>query len=210
MSPSSDATPRIAAPTDERNLGREPGLVDVAVRATALGYSGATIWLTGLPASGKSTVAELAEQEIIGRGRPAFRIDGDNLRRGLCADLGFAPEDRAENVRRAAHAAALMTEAGVIALVALVSPYAADRDAARALHERDGLRFLEVFVDAPVSVCASRDPKQLYARAARGEISDFTGVSAPYEAPVRPDLVLRTGDEPPEASVERLIALALA
>lgn len=197
-------------PTDAGNLGREDSLVDPGTRREALGFAGATVWLTGLPASGKSTIATLTERALIERGRPAFRIDGDNLRRGLCAGLGFTPEERHENVRRAGHAAALLSEAGVVTLVALVSPYEHDRAVARELHEELGIRFVEVFVDAPVDLCRRRDPKGLYARAASGEIKRFTGVSDPYEPPTRPDLVLHTDEEPAERSVERLVELVLA
>src|SRR3954468_12874619 len=146
---------------------------------------GATIWLTGLPASGKSTIAAAAERRLVESGRPAYLLDGDNLRHGLNGDLGFSEADRAENVRRTAHVARLMADAGTVALVSLVSPYASERDRARALHAEEGLPFFEVWVDTPVEVCERRDPKGLYARARAGELRGMTGVDAPYEAPAR-------------------------
>ena len=164
-------------------------------RHAALGHAGATIWMTGLPASGKSSIAVAAEAKLVESGRPALVLDGDNLRHGLNGNLGFSPEDRAENVRRTAHAAALLAEAGVVALVSLVSPYAADRAAARAVHSERGLRFAEVWVATPVEECERRDPKGLYARARRGEITGMTGVDAPYEEPQAADLVLHPGDD---------------
>lgn len=152
---------------------------------------GLTLWLTGLSAAGKSSVAIEIERRLVEAGRPAYVLDGDNMRHGLNAGLGFSPEDRTENVRRVAEVARLMADAGVVAIVALVSPYRADRDAARAVHEADGLPFLEVFMDTPLEVAEARDPKGLYAKARAGEIREFTGVSAPYEAPARPELALR-------------------
>jgi bifunctional enzyme CysN/CysC len=174
-----------------------------------LGVHGATIWMTGLPASGKSTIAGLLEERLVDAGIPAYRLDGDNLRHGLNAGLGFSDEDRAENVRRTGEAARLLADAGVVAIASLVSPFAADRDAVRATHAGDGLEFLEVFVDTPVDECARRDPKGLYARARAGELPGFTGVSAPYEAPERPDLRL-TGTEDVDAAVARAWALLVA
>ena len=167
-----------------------------SARWAALGARGATLWFTGLPASGKSTIAAALEARLVEAGIPAYRLDGDNLRHGLNADLGFSPEDRAENVRRTAHAARLLADAGVVALVSLVCPYAADRDAARARPRRGrASTFLEVFVDTPLEECERRDPKGLYARARAGEIPDFTGIAAPYEAPETPELRPRRADD---------------
>jgi bifunctional enzyme CysN/CysC len=166
------------------------------------------VWFTGLPASGKSTIAAALEERLIEAGIPAYRLDGDNLRHGLNADLGFSAEDRAENVRRASHAARLLADSGMVSLVSLVSPYAADRAAARALHGESGLQFLEVHVDTPLDECRRRDPKGLYARAAAGDLEHFTGVDDPYEAPDSPDLHLTPGDM--EATVDRLWALLVA
>ena len=181
------------------------GAVTAADRAAALGFTGATVWMTGLPASGKSTLAVEVEALLIGAGRPALRLDGDNLRHGLNGNLGFSAEDRAENVRRTAHAAALLAEAGVVALVALVSPYAADRAAARAVHAAAGLPFLEVYVSTSLAECERRDPKGLYARARAGKLPGLTGVGDVYEVPEAPDLQI--GDaEPIPAAAARVLA----
>jgi bifunctional enzyme CysN/CysC len=161
-----------------------------AERWERLGVAGATVWFTGLSGSGKSTVAAETERLLVGAGRPTALLDGDNLRHGLNADLGFSAADRAENVRRVSEVAALLADAGVVALVPLISPYRADRDRARAMHHERGLPFVEVFVDVPIEVCERRDPKGLYAQARAGRITGFTGVDDPYEAPHRPELVL--------------------
>jgi len=174
-------------------------------RAAALGGGGATLWFTGLPASGKSTVAAALEAELVGRGRPAYLLDGDNLRHGLNGDLGFSPEDRVENMRRTAEVARLFADAGVVALVSLVSPYRADRALARARHADGSLPFLEVWVSTSVEECERRDPKGLYARARRGELPNLTGVGAPYEAPEHADVEV-TGKEPLEQAVASLEA----
>ncbi len=167
---------------------------------------GATVWLTGLSGSGKSTVAVALERLLVTSGRPAYRLDGDNLRHGLNADLGFGADDRAENVRRAGEVARLLADAGVVAIVPLISPYRVDRDAARAAHVEAGLPFLEVFVDTPIEECERRDPKGLYVKARAGEITGFTGVDDPYEAPLRPDLVLTPADGSPDQQAERVLA----
>jgi adenylyl-sulfate kinase len=176
-------------------------------RYEALGQRGATLWFTGLPSSGKSTIAAAVQEQLLGQGRFAYLLDGDNLRHGLCGDLGFSLEDRAENVRRAAHAARLLADAGAVAIVSLVSPYAADRELARELHERDGLPFLEVYVATPLHLCEERDPKGLYARARSGELRGFTGVDDPYEAPVAADLVLRSEQGVAEAATRVVAAV---
>jgi bifunctional enzyme CysN/CysC len=176
-------------------------------RWSALGHGGATLWFTGLPGAGKSTVAAAVEERLIEAGQPAFLLDGDNLRHGLNGDLGFDEEARRENVRRTAHVARLLAESGTVALVSLVSPYEADRVAAASLHEADDLSFLEIFVDAPLELCQERDPKGLYARAQSGELSGMTGVGAPYEAPSQPDLVLGSSRETVEQEVERVMDL---
>jgi bifunctional enzyme CysN/CysC len=172
-----------------------------------LGHGGATLWFTGLPGAGKSTVAAAVEEQLLEMGRPAFLLDGDNLRHGLNGDLGFDEHARTENVRRTAHVARLLAESGTVALVSLVSPYAADRSSAAALHASDELEFIEVFVDAPLELCEQRDPKGLYARARAGELSGLTGVGAPYEPPEDPDLHLGSGGETVEQEVERVMAL---
>jgi bifunctional enzyme CysN/CysC len=167
---------------------------------------GATVWLTGLSGSGKSTVAVAAERALVHAGRPAYVLDGDNLRLGLNGDLGFSAADRTENVRRVGHVATLLADAGVVAFVPLVSPYRADRDLVRALHEEAGLPFVEVFVDTPIELCEQRDPKGLYAKARAGEIKGFTGIDDPYEPPLHPDLTLRPADGDPQAMAELLVA----
>jgi bifunctional enzyme CysN/CysC len=177
-------------------------------RWEALGHAGATIWFTGLPAAGKSTIAGAVEEHLVGAGRPAFLLDGDNLRHGLNGDLGFGEEARTENVRRTAHVARLLAESGTIA--SLVSPYARDREEAAALHAGADLPFIEVFVDAPLALCEQRDPKGLYARARAGDLAGLTGVDAPYEIPVRPDIVLESGAESIEEAVGRITALLVA
>ena len=149
-----------------------------------------TIWLTGLSASGKSTLAYELEHRLISSGRPCLALDGDNVRHGLNADLGFSPADRRENVRRIAEVAKLFNEAGLIVITAFISPYRDDRDAAKRIIGEQ--RFLEIFLDAPLEVCEARDPKGLYRKARAGEVREFTGISAPYERPEYPDMVLRT------------------
>jgi bifunctional enzyme CysN/CysC len=149
---------------------------------------GATIWITGLPAAGKSSLAVALVARLADGGVPACLLDGDELRRGLCADLGFGSRDRAENVRRTAHVARLVAEAGLVAVVALVSPYASGRGAARRVHDDAGLPFVEVYVDTPLEVCERRDPKGQYALARAGQLPHYTGVDDPYEPPVRPDV----------------------
>ncbi len=176
-------------------------------RWESLGCAGATVWFTGLPAAGKSTLASAVEEWLVQAGRPAFLLDGDNLRHGLNGDLGFDEQARRENVRRTAHVAKLLAESGSIALVSLVSPYMADREAAAVLHAEAGLQFVEVFVNAPLELCQERDPKGLYARARTGELCGLTGVGAPYEAPEHPDLVVRSGEETVEEAVERVMRL---
>lgn len=189
------------------NVTWHEGAVGRDERWRALGQRGATVWFTGLPASGKSTIASAVEAHLVRHGRAAYRLDGDNLRHGVCGDLGFSPEDRDENVRRCAEVARLFADAGTIALVSVVSPFEAGRRAARALHERDGLRFVEVFVNTPLEECMRRDPKRLYARAAAGELKGMTGFDAPYEPPRAPDLELPGGSLPIDEAVARVLAL---
>jgi bifunctional enzyme CysN/CysC len=174
-------------------------------RWESLGNPGATVWFTGLPAAGKSTIAAAVEHRLVKAGRPAFLLDGDNLRHGLNGDLGFDEAARCENVRRTAHVARLLAESGAVALVSLVSPYERDREQAAALHTAIDLPFIEIFVDAPLELCEERDPKGLYARARSGELCGLTGVDAPYEPPLQPDLVLRSGRETVEQAVEQVL-----
>ena len=163
----------------------------------------ACIWFTGVPASGKSTLALLLEARLRAEGRAVSLLDGDVVRRGLCSDLGFSEADRAENVRRVSQVARMMVDAGLIVLAAFVSPYGAEREKARALFAPGG--FIEVFVDASTRTCERRDPKGLYARARRGEIADLSGFNGPYEAPGSPEVHLRTDDCGPEASLALLL-----
>lgn len=188
------------------NVVRQVGAATRRQRHSAVGQRGATVWLTGLPASGKSTLGTAVEERLLAGGHPAYLLDGDNLRLGINADLGFSAEDRAENVRRTAHVAHLFADAGLVALVALVSPYAEGRRLARALHEAAGVCFLEVFVDTPQEECEQRDPKGHYARARDGRLPGFTGVDDPYEPPESPDLVLSSlsVDEAVEAVLRAL------
>lgn len=174
---------------------------------TARPSSGATVWFTGLSGSGKSTVAVEVERLLVSAGRPAYLLDGDNLRQGLNGDLGFAADDRAENVRRVGEVARLFADAGVVALVPVISPYALDRARVRDIHSMAGLPFAEVFVDTPLEVCEARDPKGLYAKARAGEITGFTGIDDPYEAPASPELRLTPEDGSPEAQAGRVLAL---
>jgi adenylyl-sulfate kinase len=155
-----------------------------------LGTRGATVWFTGLSGSGKSTLAAAVEERLVASGRAAYRLDGDNLRSGLNCDLDFSREGREENVRRVAEVALLFADAGLVALAALISPYAEGRRWARALHEAASVRFVEVYMATPLSVCAERDTKGFYARASSGELPSFTGMDDPYEPPTDPDLVL--------------------
>src|SRR3954447_19444368 len=186
------------------NVVWQPGEISREARWQALGGPGATVWFTGLPSSGKSTVAAAVEAKLLAEGHPAYVLDGDNLRHGLNGNLGFSVADRAENVRRTAEVAALMADAGVVALASLVSPRRADRAVARQVHERAALPFLEVWVSTPLEECERRDTKGLYARARAGEIPDFTGIGQPYEEPEPPDLEVRFG-EPLDSAVSRVL-----
>jgi adenylyl-sulfate kinase len=181
------------------NVTWHGGQVSREERADALGIRGATLWLTGLSGSGKSTVAAALEKRLVLAGRGAYRLDGDNLRTGLSGDLGFSREEREEHARRAAEVACLFADAGLVAIVALISPYAASRQQARELHRQAGLPFAEVYLAAPVDLCAARDPKGLYEGANSGRIGAFTGVDDPYEAPETPDLVIEPGTPLDEA-----------
>ncbi len=181
--------------------------VDRDTRWAATGLRGATVWFTGLSGSGKSTVAEAVHARLTGLGRASYLLDGDNLRHGLNGDLGFSPSDRSENIRRVGEVARLFADAGVVALVPVISPYRADRDRARAAHEAAGLVFVEVHVDTPLAVCEERDPKGLYRRARTGELTGFTGIDAPYEAPESPELVLDTDRSTIADSVKRVLDL---
>ncbi len=188
---------------EDRIVVWHEGEVPRSERAAVTGGEGLVVWFTGLSGSGKSTVAVEVERCLVASGRAAYLLDGDNLRHGLNADLGFSAADRDENVRRVGAVAALFADAGVVALVPLVSPYRAARDAVRSRVSDAGLRFVEVFVDTPLEECERRDPKGLYARARAGELRGMTGIDDPYEAPSAPELVLTpaVGDPAAQAAV---------
>ena len=186
------------------------GHFDRQERWTHLGLAGATIWFTGLSGSGKSTVAVEVERLLVEQKQPTYMLDGDNLRHGINADLGFTTEDRNENVRRVSEVARLFADAGVVALVPLVSPYRAGRERAREIHKAADVPFFEVFMDTPLEVAEDRDPKGLYKLARAGKIENFTGISDPYEAPVDPDLVLHPDMGDPAAMGAMVLAMLQA
>ncbi len=172
-------------------------------REAILGQRGVTVWFTGLSASGKTTVALLVDQILTARGHYCCVLDGDNIRHGLNRDLGFSPGDRNENIRRIGEVSKLFAGNGAIALTAFISPYREDRDRNRAIHAPGD--FVEVHVDCPLKVCEARDPRGLYQRARVGEIPEFTGISAPYEPPLHPEVVLRTNLESPNESAAKVV-----
>jgi adenylylsulfate kinase len=185
------------------NIVWHQGAVTRADREQMNGHKGCTVWLTGLSGSGKSTIAVDLEKRLWERGVRAYILDGDNIRHGLNKNLGFSPGDRTENIRRIGEVAKLFTEAGVVALTAFISPYRADRDQVRALMQPGD--FVEVHVECPIEVCEQRDVKGLYKKARAGEIKEFTGVSAPYEAPLRPELTIATSDQSVEESSRQIL-----
>jgi len=187
------------------NITWYEGTVTTEQRRKNLGQKGATLWMTGLSASGKSTIAVALEQALVLRGKHAYRLDGDNVRHGLNRNLGFSHEDRAENIRRIGEVAKLFADAGIIAVTSFISPYAGDRDLVRKSHADGGVPFLEIFVDAPIEVTEQRDPKGLYKKARAGEIKGFTGIDDPYEAPESPEIHLHTD----KLSVEESVALII-
>jgi len=186
-----------------RNIHWHAGMVTKADREAISGHRGCTIWMTGLSGSGKSTLAVALEKKLWERGVRAYVLDGDNVRHGLNKDLGFSPSDRTENIRRIGEVAKLFTDAGVINITAFISPYRSDRDQVRALMAEG--EFLEAFVDCPVDVCERRDVKGLYKKARAGQIPEFTGISAPYEPPLNPEIAIRTDRESEEESLAQLL-----
>ena len=172
------------------NITWTRGKVTNEDRARQNKHSGCVVWLTGLSAAGKSTIATELERVLFSQGKHAFVLDGDNMRHGLCSDLAFSPEDRKENIRRIGEVAKLFAEAGFVCITAFISPYRSDRDLARRIAQEG--KFVEVYLNVPVEVCAQRDPKGLYKKARAGQIQNFTGISAPYEPPLNPELELRT------------------
>jgi adenylylsulfate kinase len=176
-------------------------------RNKLLNQQGATLWFTGLSGSGKSTIAVALEQALTARGNLTYRLDGDNIRLGINKNLGFSAEDRTENIRRIGEISKLFVDVGVVTLSSFVSPYRADRDLVRTLHEDAGMQFIEVFVDVPLEVAEERDTKGLYKKARAGEIPNFTGISDPYEAPLNPEVVLNSSEMSLEDEVAVLIKL---
>ncbi|WP_027339429.1 adenylyl-sulfate kinase [Halonatronum saccharophilum] len=189
---------------DEKNITWHSGKVGYTDRCQQLDQKGIVIWFTGLSGAGKSTIAVELEKELLKLGKVSYRLDGDNMRHGLNSDLGFSAEDRNENIRRIAEVATLFKDAGLITLASFISPYRKMRDFAR---ERAGDdNFIEVFVKADVEICAQRDPKGLYEMAKKGEINNFTGISAPYEEPIDPELVIDTTELSIEESVKEVLS----
>ncbi len=182
------------------------GLVSRLDRERLLGQRGGTVWLTGLSGSGKSTIAVAVEARLVAGGRLCYRIDGDNLRHGLNRNLGFSADDRTENVRRTGEVCRILADAGIIVLASLVSPSRVDRAMVRALHDDWKLPFLEAYIDAPLEVAESRDPKGLYRKARAGEIRDFTGIHQPYEVPEQAEVVVDSGSLAIDASAELVVA----
>jgi len=192
-------------PGNGSNLVWSHGLVDRADRARLNGHHSVVIWLTGFSGAGKSTIAHAVEKALHDRAWRCFVLDGDNVRHGLCGDLGFTPAERSENLRRVAETARLFVEAGSVVLAAFISPMRSDREHVRQIVGPEN--FIEVFVDCPVEVCEQRDIKGMYRRARAGELAEFTGISAPYEVPLAPTLVLRTHALTLEACAQQIIEL---
>ena len=184
------------------NITWHHGDIKCEDREKANGHQGAVIWFTGLSASGKSTLAHALENTLFEKGYKTYVLDGDNIRHGLNKDLGFSPQDREENIRRIGELAKLFADAGIITITAFISPYRSDREKARKLNPKN---FIEVYVKCDIDVCEQRDPKGLYKKAKAGEISEFTGISAPYEEPENPELVIDTGKLTIEESVNQLL-----
>jgi adenylylsulfate kinase len=192
-------------PPDSKNVIWFDGYITRAERETLHGHQGAVVWFTGLSASGKSTIAHYLEKMLYSRSCSTYSFDGDNVRHGLCRDLGFSPEDRQENIRRIGEMVCLFVDAGIIAITAFISPYRADREMVRKMVGEE--RFFEVYVECPVEVCAIRDPKGLYQKATAGVIKEFTGISAPYEAPKNPSLKIRSDIITPVEAAEEILEL---
>jgi adenylylsulfate kinase len=191
--------------SDSKNILWHDALVSRADRQSQNGHNSVILWFTGLSGAGKSTLAHAVERRLHELGCRTFVFDGDNVRHGLCADLGFSAEDRSENIRRIGEMAKLFVEAGVIALTAFISPYRSDRDRVRALAAPGD--FIEIYCECPLDVCEQRDVKGLYAKARQGVIRDFTGISSPYEQPETPELAVNTATLPLDACVEQVLGL---
>jgi adenylylsulfate kinase len=189
------------------NITWHEGDVTPEMRKENMGQQGASLWLTGLSASGKSTVAMALEKILLGRGRHAYCLDGDNIRHGMNKNLGFSAEDRAENIRRIGEVTKLFADAGMISINSFISPYKVDRDNARAIHAEANIPFFEIHVHCPLDEAEKRDPKGLYKKARAGEIKGFTGIDDPYEAPESPELVLNTHEQTVEESAVALLKM---
>ncbi|AVK62334.1 adenylyl-sulfate kinase [Lactobacillus sp. CBA3605] len=189
--------------TKSENITWQDSKVNKTQRQALIGHKSAVLWFTGLSGSGKSTIANEVEKQLFNQQISSYVLDGDNVRFGLNSNLGFSADDRQENIRRIGEVSKLFVDAGVITLTAFISPYRADRDKVRALLAAD--EFIEVYVDTPIEVCEQRDVKQLYAKARRGEITGFTGIDAPYEAPVNPEITINTAEQPLAASVAQVL-----
>jgi adenylylsulfate kinase len=187
------------------NITWHEGHVSRQVREKILQQRGCTIWMTGLSASGKSTLAFTLEHALVQRNRLAYVLDGDNIRHGLNRNLGFSAEDREENIRRIGEVAKLFADSGFITMTSFISPYRKDRDIARKIHDEAGLFFMEVFVDAPIEICEERDPKGLYKKARSGELKGFTGIDDPYESPENPELVIKSGELTPQEGAMKIL-----
>ena len=188
-----------------KNIFWTEGKITARERAILTGHRGAVIWLTGLSGAGKSTIAQALERDLFRRGVHTYVLDGDNIRHGLNSNLGFSPEDRVENIRRVSEVARLMADAGTVVITAFISPYRMDRSRAREIALEGSSEFIEVFVDAPLEVCEARDPKNLYKKARAGQIREFTGIDAPYEAPEDPEIVVRTDEQNVDESVATIL-----
>lgn len=216
MSAAPDENPAPKAPGPRGELNRDAvksqnifwseSSITAAQRSARSGHQGAIVWLTGLSGAGKSTLARRLEHALFHRGLHCYVLDGDNVRHGLNSNLGFAPEDRVENIRRVSEVAGLIADSGAIVITAFISPYRRDRRRAREIALRGGVAFIEIFVNSPLSVCEQRDPKQLYKKARAGQLKDFTGIDAPYEVPERPEIVVHTDRE----SIDESLAVVLA
>jgi adenylylsulfate kinase len=191
------------------NVHWHDGEVSRDDRYRTLGQKGATLWFTGFSGSGKSTVAVALEQALMRRSRLSDRLDGDNIRLGINKNLGFSAADRTENIRRIGEVGKLFADAGIIVLSSFISPYRADRDSVRALHQEGGLDFIEIYVDCPLDEAERRDPKGLYKKARAGQIKNFTGIDDPYEAPNAPELVLKTAEMTLSQEVDAIIELMI-
>ena len=192
------------------NIHWHEGDIGRPERASMLGHGGATLWFTGLSGSGKSTIAVALEGVLHERGILCYRLDGDNIRFGINKNLGFSAEDRAENIRRVGEVSKLFVDSGVLVLSSFISPYRADREAVRQVHEESDMPFIEVFVDCSLEAAEERDPKGLYKKARAGEIKNFTGIDDPYEAPESPELHLRTDQQSLQEEVDAIIDLLVA